>query len=109
MKDNQVASLDVINAAKIVFEVAGVKGSWLALALDKIYQKHVGYSALEVGEVKVYITPAEIGEYLGISTSQVNQILVEAGYQHMTSHGWEASPLGEPYAKVHTGECNEEN
>ena len=109
MKDNQVASLDVINAAKIVFEAACVKGSRLALALDKIYQKHVGYSALEVGEVKVYLTPAEIGEHLGMTASQVNQILAEAGYQHMTPRGWEASRLGEPYAKVDTGDGNEEN
>ena len=89
---------DVTNAAKIVFETAGIEGSRLALALDKIYQRHTRYITLEVGEVKVYLTPAEIGKHFELTARQVNVMLAEASYQYKIAGKWEALPPGKPYA-----------
>ena len=47
-----------LDGAKTIFEVAGIKDNQLALALDKIYRRHIGYSALEAGDVKL-IAPSE--------------------------------------------------
>ena len=94
-----------LDGAKTIFEVAGIKDNQLALALDKIYRRHIGYSALEAGDVKLVapsehqlLTPTEIGEHFGLTARQVNAMLAEAGYQHKIAGKWEPLPPGKPYA-----------
>lgn len=88
--------LDVIKSVKTVYESAGLKGKRLALALDKVYRKRVGFSALEAAELE--LTAAELGEYFGQTEQRVNEILAVAGYQHKINGKWEVLPPGEKYA-----------
>ena len=104
-KDNPAIPQGAIDGAKIIFEVAGVKDNQLALALDKVYRKFTGQSALQAGEIaltaptkKQILTPTEIGTHFGLKAQRVNEILAGAGYQHKINGRWEALPPGEPYA-----------
>ena len=94
-----------VDGAKTIFETAGLKDNQLSLALDKIYRRHIGYSALEAGDVELIaptahqvLTPTNIGERFGLKAHCVNKILAEAGFQRKMANSWEALPLGEPYA-----------
>ena len=94
-----------VDGAKTIFETAGLKDNQLSLALDRIYRRHIGYSALEAGKVELIaptahqvLTPTNIGKHFGLKAHRVNKILAEAGFQRKIENGWEALPQGEPYA-----------
>ncbi len=87
-----------LEGARTIFETAGLSGNRLALALDNIYKRHVGYSALEAGEIPVYLTAAELGELLGLTTHRVNEILAGAGFQEWEDDEWYFLDPGAPYA-----------
>ena len=105
-KDNSVIPLSgVLESARIIFEVAGIKDNQLALALDKVHKSYTGRSALEAGEISLIaptkrqiLTPTEIGTYLGLTAHRVNEILAGAGYQHKINGKWETLPPGDIYA-----------
>ncbi|MBQ2616233.1 MAG: hypothetical protein IJP54_05955 [Synergistaceae bacterium] len=87
-----------LEGARTIFETAGLTGNRLALALDNIYKRHVGYSALKAGEIDIYLTAAEIAAHLGLTTGQVNERLADEGFQRLVDDGWEALKPGFPYA-----------
>ena len=87
-----------LEGARTIFETAGLTGNRLALALDKVYKRHVGYSALEAGGISVYLTAAELGEMLGLTTRRVNELLAEAGFQEWEDDEWYFLDPGAPYA-----------
>ena len=43
----------VLDGAKMIFEMAGLKDNQLTLAMDKIYQRHAGYSALTAAGIQL--------------------------------------------------------
>ena len=103
--DKGIVPSGVMESAKLIFEVAGIKANQLALALDKVHASYTGRSALEAGQItltapskKQLLTPTEIGSHFGFSANRVNEILAGAGYQHKISGKWEALPPGEGYA-----------
>ena len=87
-----------LEGAKTIFETAGLTGDRLAFALDKVYKRHMGYSALEAGGIAVYLTAKEIGACLGLTTRRVNKILAEEGFQEWTDDEWFVLDRGLPYA-----------
>ena len=99
-KDNSVIPLSgVLESARIIFEVAGIKDNQLALALDKVHKSYTGRSALEAGEISLIapskhqlLTPTEIGTHLGLTAHRVNEILAGAGYQHKINGGKHCRP-----------------
>ena len=91
-------TVDAVAAARIVFEAAQLEGNQLALAMDKVYRREVGYSALEVSGTKliapkqeVTLTPTEIGQQLdpALSARVVNTLLNDAGYQAKVGKNWQ--------------------
>ena len=61
--------IEAMQNAKALFELAGLKGKRLALALDKVYRRYTGFSALETAELE--LTAEELGEYFGIAVQRV--------------------------------------
>ena len=104
-KENPALPSGVLDGAKLIFEVAGIKDNQLALALDRVYSSYTGKSALAAGNISLKaptphqtLTPSEIGAYFGIKAHRVNEILAGAGYQHKISGRWEALEPGERFA-----------
>lgn len=67
-KETSDISAGAIDAARIIFEVAGITGNQAALALDKVYKSYTGRSALQAGEITLLapsqhqlLTPTQIG------------------------------------------------
>ena len=86
--------------AKSLYELAGLKDNQLVLAMDKVYQRHFGYSALttagiqlKAAELERLLTPTEIGKELGESARLVNALLLEMSYQRKVVNGYE--PIGD--------------
>ncbi len=91
---------NTITEGAALFELAGLSGNQLILALDKLYKSYTGRSALQAANIelpapsqKQLLTPTEIGKQFGLSAKKVNDILAGAGYQHKIANMWE--PLGE--------------
>lgn len=91
-------TVDAVAAARFVFEAAQLEGNQLALAMDKVYRREVGYSALEVSGTRlvspkqeVVLTPTEIGQRLNpvLSARTVNTLLEEAAYQEKVAGQWQ--------------------
>ena len=104
-KDNPAIPSGVMDSARIIFEVAGIKNNQLAIALDKVHKSYTGRSALEAGEISLIapskrqlLTPTEIGTHFGLTAHRVNEILAGAGYQHKLNGKWETLPPGDIYA-----------
>ena len=103
--DKVIVPSGVMESAKLIFEVAGIKDNQLALALDNVHKSYTGRSALEAGQITLtapsktqLLTPTEIGNHFGLKAHRVNEILAGAGYQHKINGKWEALPPGEAYA-----------
>lgn len=91
---------DILEANKIIYEIAGLKDNQLTLAMDKIYQRHMGYSALTAAgiqlrapELEQLLTPTEIGKKVGQSARMINALLIAMNYQRKAGRGYE--PIGE--------------
>ena len=89
-----------IDAAARIFELAGITGNQLTLALDKVYKSYTGHSALEAAGIELIapekqqlLTPTEIGQHFNLSARRVNEILAGAGFQHKINGKWE--PIGD--------------
>ena len=110
-KEHAALPSGVIDGARVIFEVAGIKDNQLSLALDKVYESYTGRSALRIGEVELLaptqnqlLTPTKIGEQFGLTARQVNEKLAYAGYQHKIGGMWEPIGAGKEYGvMVDTG------
>ena len=103
-----------VDAAARIFELAGITGNQLILALDKVYKRCTGFSALLAGDVQLEapvkeqaLTPSQIAPLVGFSSGKkgakaVNKMLETFGYQHRIAGnaGWEPLEKGKPYAVV---------
>ena len=97
--------VDILAGAAFILHTAGIEGNQKALALDKIYGHHMGYSMLSASNTqliapqqKVLLTPTEIGQELGLTPRRVNEILAGAGYQYRIGKSWEPLEPGKPFA-----------
>ena len=95
----------VLDGARLIFEVAGIKDNQLSLALDKVYKSYTGKSALDTGEVDLIapsksqlLTPTQIGSAFGLNARRVNEILAGAGLQHKINGMWEPLEPGLKFA-----------
>ena len=103
-KEQRALPSGVIEGARVIFEVAGIKDNQLSLALDKVYASYTGRSALKAGEVELVaptqnqtLTPTQIGKRFGLNARQVNEKLAYAGYQHRVCGLWEPIGAGKEY------------
>ena len=107
------ALLDVQQSAKIMSELFGVKeGVALAKAISNVEK----LQGVELPDVKSlipstteetgYLNPTQIGEELGISNRQVNQILSSEGYQYKHNGEWHLTNLGRKYGEKFPYENN---
>ena len=103
-KEQPALPSGVIEGARVIFEVAGIKDNQLSLALDKVYASYTGRSALKAGEVELVaptqnhtLTPTQIGKRFGLNARQVNEKLAYAGYQHRVCGLWEPIGAGKEY------------
>lgn len=99
---------ELMEAAIKIFKLAGLEGNQLAIAADRIYQKHTGYSALQQGQValinpvqKVALTPTQLGKELEkryapekLTAVAINKLLYMMGYQKPVADKWEPTDLG---------------
>ena len=111
-KEQTVFPAGIIENAKILFESAGITGNQLTLTLDKIYRKHMGYSALQAAGINLiapvqeqFLTPTEIAETLGIGkgitgAKVINTLLENAGYQCKIAKNWELLGVGKKFGVV---------
>ena len=105
-KQFEVSTTDAVDAARIIFQSAGINGNQCALALDKIYRSHTGYSALETGEIALVVeskhqalNPTQIGKILGgKSPRKVNELLERLGFQVKVADLWQPTDDGQVYA-----------
>ncbi len=102
---------DIILAAKHVFEIGLHDQNQIMLAVDKVFKKVYGVSALEIGKIELQatqqrqlLTPTEIGvelEKIGggkFSGKRVNKILETIGFQKKVADYWEVTDSGKSYA-----------
>lgn len=111
-KDNPALPSGVLEGAKLIFELAGVTGNQLTLAMDKVYKSYTGRSALLAGDIQLEapvkeqaLTPTQIAEALGIGKGKkgarkVNNILETFGFQRRIGNNWEPLEKGKSYAVV---------
>ena len=95
----------LLESAKAVYQLAGLDGNQLVLAVDKYFKSYTGRSALEAAGIQLIaptqnqlLNPTDIGKQYGLSAVRVNQILAGAGFQHKIADKWEPLELGQPYA-----------
>lgn len=79
-----------------ILATAGITGNQLGLALDKTAKHYTGVSLLELSGVQLKspvqeqtLSPTQIGELLGITSRQVNEVLAGMGFQHKIAGKWE--------------------
>ena len=94
-----------LEGARYVCELAGITGNQLVLAVDNVYRRYTGFSALEAGGIQLIaptqnqlLTPTDIGRLYCMSARRVNELLAGAGYQHKIADKWEAIGDGTKYA-----------
>lgn len=99
---------DVVSAAKLLFETAGLEGNQLVLAIDRVSYRVLGFSMLKESGIQLVapdqhqlITPTQIAELLQqripdqkFSNRRVNILLAEGGYQIKVGKNWEPTELG---------------
>ena len=98
-------SMFALEGASFMFSKAGIEGNQLVLALDKIYRRQTGFSALKTAGIELVapqqtqlLTPTEIGAHFGLSAREVNNILAGAGFQYKVGGRWQPLELGQEYA-----------
>lgn len=100
----QTTLCDAVDAAKRIFEAAGLKGERLAAALDNVFMNYTNESALAMGDVEIadfhLFTPVEIGAHFSVSPKVVNRLLADAGYQRKVDGKWEAVGPGAALAVI---------
>ena len=104
-KENTPFTSDLLNAAKIILDAAGIKDNQLALALDKVAYHYTGQSLLSLSGVSLtaptqhqLLTPTQIGKHFGVSGRRINQLLTNYKFQRKGNAGYEPLEDGLPFA-----------
>ena len=110
-KEHSALPSGVLDGAKTILEIAGIKDNQLALALDKLYRSYTGKSALDTCGVNLLapvkeqtLTVTEIARHFDFDKPKkgaqfINSLLEQAGYQLRTPNKlWEPTKLGEKFA-----------
>ncbi len=104
-KENTPFTSDLLNAAKIILDAAGIKDNQLALALDKVAYHYTGQSLLSLSGVSLtaptqhqFLTPTQIGTHFGVSGRRINQLLTNYKFQRKGEAGYEPLEDGLPFA-----------
>jgi prophage antirepressor-like protein len=92
--------------AKCIYSMYGLEGNQLILALDKVYTKRNGFSALEAAGIQLVapqqtqlLNPTDIGQHFGLNARQINNILVAEDYQRRLPNGkYEPTDKGKAYS-----------
>lgn len=91
----------LLEDAKFILEVAGVKGNQLAIGLDNLYKAETGKSLLALTganlineQQQTLLTPTQIGKEIGVSAIEVNKRLCAAGLQKKVDGVWVVTELG---------------
>lgn len=97
------ASQAVVDAA-FILKLADITGNQLAIAVDNVYRKQLGFSAIETSRVKLVApeqeklySPTELGEKIGINAHTVNLLLQDKGLQTKDLDRWTLTEKGKEY------------
>ena len=92
---------ELLDAAQLIYQSAGLEGNQLTLALDKANTAITGKSLLALGDVQLIaptqerlLNPTELGKPLGLSPRAVNSRLQAKGFQIKGVAGWELTASG---------------
>lgn len=99
---------ELLDAAELIYQSAGLEGNQLTLALDKANTALTGKSLLALGEVQLkaptqerLLNPTELGKPLGLSPRTVNSRLQAKGFQVKGVAGWELTATGKALGGVY--------
>ena len=99
---------ELLDAAELIYQSAGLEGNQLTLALDKANTALTGKSVLALGGVQLIaptqerlLNPTELGKPLGLSPRAVNSRLQSKGYQIKGVAGWELTEKGKALGGVY--------
>ena len=99
---------ELLDAAQLIYQSAGLEGNQLTLALDKANTAITGKSLLALGEVQLVaptqerlLNPTELGKPLGLSPRTVNSRLQAKGFQIKGVAGWELTASGKALGGVY--------
>lgn len=99
---------ELLDAAELIYQSAGLEGNQLTLALDKANTALTGKSLLALGEVQLIastqerlLNPTELGKPLGLSPRAVNSRLQAKGFQIKGVAGWELTASGKALGGVY--------
>lgn len=99
---------ELLDAAELIYQSAGLEGNQLTLALDKANTALTGKSLLALGEVQLkaptqerLLNPTELGKPLGLSPRTVNSRLQAKGFQIKGVAGWELTATGKALGGVY--------
>lgn len=99
---------ELLDAAELIYQSAGLEGNQLTLALDKANTAITGKSLLALGDVQLIaptqerlLNPTELGKSLGLGPRAVNSRLQSKGYQIKGVAGWELTEKGKALGGVY--------
>lgn len=99
---------ELLDAAQLIYQSAGLEGNQLTLALDKANTAITGKSLLALGEVQLIastqerlLNPTELGKPLGLSPRAVNSRLQAKGFQIKGVAGWELTASGKALGGIY--------
>ena len=99
---------ELLDAAELIYQSAGLEGNQLTLALDKANTALTGKSVLALGGVQLIaptqerlLNPTELGKPLGLSPRAVNSRLQAKGYQIKGVAGWELTASGKALGGIY--------
>lgn len=99
---------ELLDAAQLIYQSAGLEGNQLTLALDKANTAITGKSLLALGDVQLIaptqerlLNPTELGKSLGLGPRAVNSRLQSKGYQIKGVAGWELTEKGKALGGVY--------
>lgn len=99
---------ELLDAAQLIYQSAGLEGNQLTLALDKANTAITGKSLLALGDVQLIaptqerlLNPTELGKSLGLGPRAVNSRLQAKGFQIKGVAGWELTASGKALGGVY--------
>lgn len=99
---------ELLDAAQLIYQSAGLEGNQLTLALDKANTALTGKSLLALGDVQLIaptqerlLNPTELGKPLGLSPRAVNSRLQAKGFQIKGVAGWELTASGKALGGIY--------
>ena len=99
---------ELLDAAQLIYQSAGLEGNQLTLALDKANTAITGKSLLALGDVQLIaptqerlLNPTELGKSLGLGPRAVNSRLQAKGFQIKGVAGWELTASGKALGGIY--------